>query len=103
MGGVDSGVRVKVWASNWAWQAPSWETAPPASRYWYFALKSAMRSDLVAAFRTELGSSVNLGTALAALCLGPQRLAALRTELCSLRARTARWTQSRCLAGQVQV
>src|SRR5262249_54398561 len=104
MGAPDSGVRVKFWASNCARHAPSCATLPSGFRYWNFPLKSAIRlHDFVAALRTELCACVEFRAALCAFVLGTQRLAAFRTELCSLSSGAARRTQRGSLAGQVQV
>lgn len=59
--------------------------------------------DFVAALGTEFRAGIEFGAALGAFILRAQRLAALGTELCSLRSRAAGRTQRRRLAGQVKV
>src|SRR5579871_2102632 len=49
--------------------------------------------NFVAALGAEFCAGFELGAALGALVLGPQRLAAFRAELCPLRPRAARRTE----------
>ena len=57
--------------------------------------------NLIPAFRTELCAGLKLCSALTAFILRPQSFAALRTELCSLRASTAGRTKRHRFSRQV--